>query len=85
MTSARRAVEFAGTVDFGVLTVREDEMEPMARRCREKAVRELVVTGRQNYLLFDVALGTKFELVYRLAIVRSIRRHPANRSGALRT
>jgi len=66
------AQEFLGTVDFGVLTVREDEMEPMARRCRERAKGEYLLRGRQDYLLFDVALGTVNEFIYRLALVRSI-------------
>jgi nucleoside phosphorylase len=69
----QKADEFHGTVDFGVLTVREDEMEPMARRCRERAVRQVIVTGRQDYLLFDVSLGTTHEFIYRLALARSIR------------
>jgi len=69
----RRSVErFNGTVDFGVLTVREDELEPMARRCREIAIRELILEGRQDYLLFDVALGgsNPYDLIYRLALAR---------------
>jgi nucleoside phosphorylase len=69
----RTAEEFTNTVDFGVLTVREDEFEPMARRCRGKALRELNVRGRQDYLVFDVALGKAHDLIYRLALVRSIR------------
>jgi hypothetical protein len=51
----RNAAELTHTVDFGVLTVREDELEPMARRCREKALRELNVRERQDYLVFDIA------------------------------
>jgi nucleoside phosphorylase len=67
----QRAEKFYQTVDFGVLTVREDELEPMARRCREKAIRELNVRERQDYLLFDIALGNS--LIYRIALVRSTR------------
>jgi nucleoside phosphorylase len=67
----QKAEKFHQTVDFGVLTVREDELEPMARRCREKAMREFTVRGRQDYLLFDITLGTS--LVYRIALVRSTR------------
>ena len=36
-------------------------------------MRELNVRGRQDYLVFDVALGKAHELIYRLALVRSIR------------
>jgi hypothetical protein len=72
----RKAEKLTGTVDFGVLTVREDELEPMARRCREKALCELTVRGRQDYLVFDVALGEARDLIYRLALVRSIRQGP---------
>jgi hypothetical protein len=57
MAPLRNAEAFAGSVDFGVLTVREDELEPVARRCRAVAVRELIVAGRQDYFLFDIALG----------------------------
>jgi hypothetical protein len=67
----RRTEQFANTVDFGVLTVREDEMAPMARRCRNSAVQEFLVRGRQDYLLFDVAVSR--ELNHRLTLVRSIR------------
>ena len=65
------AQDFVDTVDFGVLTAREDELEAMARRCAEKAIRQYYVTGRQGYLLFDVVLGC--DLIYRLALVRSVR------------
>lgn len=66
----RRADEFKDTVDFGVLTVREDELEAMAKHCRIKAMREYVVEGRQLYLMFDVAV--KSDLLYRLVLARSI-------------
>jgi nucleoside phosphorylase len=69
----RKADDFIHTVDFGVLTVREDEFKAMARRCRKKAVRELNVRGRQDYLVFDLALGKAHDLIYRIALVRSIR------------
>jgi hypothetical protein len=48
MKTARNAGEFVGTIDFGALAVREDELEALARRCRERAVRELIVEGRRT-------------------------------------
>src|ERR1700730_18632261 len=43
MPAIREAKEFVDTIDFGVLAVREDELEAVARRCRAVAVRELIV------------------------------------------
>lgn len=44
----------------------------MARRCRDLAIRELYVQGRQEYLPFDLALGRpkSQDLIYRLALAR---------------
>lgn len=73
MLARGEAKEVAGSVDFGILTVREDELEAMARRCRRSAVGEYLVRGRQDYLLFDVALGAGRDLIYRLVLVKSVR------------
>jgi nucleoside phosphorylase len=72
MAAPRQASEFAGTVDFGVLAVREDELEALATRCRKVAIRELIVAGRQDYFLFDLGVGRRkaTDLIYRLALAR---------------
>lgn len=77
IVESRRAEEFAGTVDFGVLTVREDELEAMAEQCSKWGMREYFVTGRrQSYLMFDMAL--RHDLIYRLVLARSIRQGAAD-------
>ena len=48
-------------------------MEPFARRCRQKATNEQIVSGRQHYIVFDMVLGKDQDLTYRLALTRSIR------------
>lgn len=58
--------ELKGRVDFGVITVREDEFEAVLKRFRS----ERIVTGRQSYSLARLVTSNQDE--YLIAVVRCV-------------
>lgn len=66
MTSAKSSSELRGKIDFGIITIREDEFRAVLERCPA----ETLVTGRQRYAVSKIR--TINEDDYLVASVRCI-------------